>query len=496
MLLVFAALLAFSLAAMSLIRVESDFVGEKLIDEWLNHRGSEGLDVNSTPMILVQAVTLSLFLLVVVGTAMKMEWRVSLAVIGIVAVVFLAVATPQSFIHKAIEWNLILFLIGSMTLAGILRELGVFRFLAISMVKASKGSALTLVLLLVLLSFATAAVLDEVTSIIYVTILVFELTSLLEVDAKRLLVLSVLATNTGSLALPIGNPIGIYVFFTTEMSFSSYVERALPLALFELAILILLVLVIERGHIAELGRAIKERRGQLELFVNQYYKEVDERYAKRLRYGIILLAAFIALISTNELVSHALAEALHVDVNAHCLLAFIPYVFVALGILVVPAEEIPKHFEKSVEWPALIFFIGLFILGHSLMSSGVMIKLAYLFSQSVTLMLPLLLLSSTYLSAVLDNLSVVVAFTPVATLMHSIGLTSEIIYFAMLAGGVLGGNYTPIGSTANIVAVSIAERRGLYMSWRHWLKLSTITTTIQVLAALAFLYALQVLLPL
>lgn len=497
MLLIFIALFTISFIVMSAIKIEeSSPIGRALINAWLSGRGYHDhagyVDINSTQMALLQAVMLATFLFVVAGTVMRMEWRVGLAVMGLLVATFF-VTPPQILIKEAIEWNLILFLIGSMIFAGILRELGVFRLLAANIVRVSRGNSIFMLLLLVLLSFTTAAILDEVTSIVYITLLVFELASILGVDVMRLLIIAVLATNTGSLALPIGNPIGIYLFFVTKMPFSTYVSYALPLALMELVVLFLVLLIVERKFIAEMDMAVKSKASELKSFVERYYRSLDKRSFKNVRFGLALLIAFIAMISLNEPISHLMESMFHAPVDSHSLIAFIPYIFVILGISVIPMEDIPKHIEKSVEWPAIMFFIGLFILGYSLLYCGAMVKIAYVFSHFAWLILPIMLISSTYLSAVLDNLSVIVAFTPMAILMYTTGLSTEIIYFALLAGGVLGGNYTPIGSTANIVAVSIAERRGVYVSWRSWLKISSITTTVQVLSALAWIQMYQVL---
>ncbi|MEM1651648.1 MAG: hypothetical protein QXH94_07690, partial [Sulfolobales archaeon] len=76
------------------------------------------------------------------------------------------------------------------------------------------------------------------------------------------------------------------------------------------------------------------------------------------------------------------------------------------------------------------------------------------------------------LSAFLDNLSLVVALMPAAKLVAQV-MAFKGIYWSVLFGGVLGGNLTPVGSTANIVAVSIIERkRKTRINWSNWLKIS------------------------
>jgi Na+/H+ antiporter NhaD/arsenite permease-like protein len=101
-----------------------------------------------------------------------------------------------------------------------------------------------------------------------------------------------------------------------------------------------------------------------------------------------------------------------------------------------------------------------------------------------------MLFTSAGLSSVLDNLSLVVTLTPVAILLNQLGIAHASLYFALLFGGVFGGNYTPVGSTANIVAVGLAEKRKIRITWGSWLKLALVSTTIQILVALLYLYFL------
>lgn len=492
MLAILIALFAISFTTMKLIEVGEDSIGREIINLWINERApysNSSVDINSFNMVLEQAVSLTAFLFVVVGAVVRMEWRIGLAILGIVAITFTAIVPPEALVNKSIEWNLILFLIGSMTLAGLLRELGVFRYLAVNIVRVTRRSSILLLSLILLLSFITAAVLDEVTSIVYTVMLVFELSSIMNIDPRPLLILTVLATNTGSLALPIGNPIGVYLFFKAGMPILSYIRYSMPLAALCFAILLLLVLFVERDLVKTMSRRLSERAGKIEAFIHHYYIGLNGNAITRLRYGLLMLLGFIAMVALNDNIALLLEKTFSQRIEPHSLLAFVPYIFIALSIAAIRLEDVPKYLEKSVEWPSLMFFICLFILSYSLTYSGVMAKLAYLLSRSASPILSVMILSSTLLSSILDNLSVVIAFTPIAAFMNRVGLTSDLIYFSLLYGGVLGGNYTPIGSTANIVALSIAEKRRVKITWSIWLKKSLVIASAQVIAAVAWLYA-------
>ncbi|MEM2220306.1 MAG: SLC13 family permease [Ignisphaera sp.] len=498
MLVVFLALFIISFLIMNYLRIDNDTIGLKIIEMWLNERtnGSASVstppDVNSIQLVLEQALSLALFLSVIVATIIKIEWRVSVAILSISIIIFLGIVPPYNLIHKSIEWNLIIFLIGSMTLAGLLREFGIFRYLAVNIVRISKDNPYVLIAMISILSFITAAILDEVTSIVYVTVLVIELYSILKIDVIPLLITAVLATNTGSSALPVGNPIGIYLLFSTNMNLSTYIRYSLPAALLNIMALLLTVFLIHRNYINKLKGVLKERRTHLQAYVTHYYTSFNGIKRNYLDYGLLMFVLFIVAITLNEHIAHIISKITQQNIDPHSLLAFTPYIFIALCLTKIYPEELPKYIERSVEWSSLLFFICLFILSYSLQYTGVMAKLVYALTKlttSTATLLPLLLLSTATLSAVLDNLSIIVAFTPITILLNSLGLAPFTVYFALLYGGVFGGNYTPIGSTANIVAISMAEKRKIKIGWKVWLEVAFLSTTVQILIALIWLYS-------
>jgi Na+/H+ antiporter NhaD/arsenite permease-like protein len=94
-----------------------------------------------------------------------------------------------------------------------------------------------------------------------------------------------------------------------------------------------------------------------------------------------------------------------------------------------------------------------------------------------------LIYSSSLLSAVLDNTVVVATYIPVVQSLESLSINIKPLWWAMLFGACYGGNITIIGSTANIIAVDILEkRRNVKISFFRWLKIGLvvgiITTTV------------------
>lgn len=487
-LIIFTLVFLASYAILNLVEIKHTELGETVVESWCRIRGisnSVCLDqFNSTFNTVEQALSLTLFMTVIVLTAISMKLRYFAAIFALFSLVLLGVVPPQELIN-GVEWKLIIFLIGSMTFAFILRSLGVFRFIALTVLRASRKSPIIFLIILAFISWFLALAVDEATSIIYVTMLLLDVKKITGRDVKPLIVLAVLATNTGSLAMPIGNPIGIYIAFTVGLHASDFILNALPLSLTTLISLVIIAHYLLRKHIEGITNAVT--LDKINIVLTEFYTRIERRGKFSIAYGLVLLGGFLITVSLSKNISEMLQGIYGEIIDAHSLLAFIPYVFIFLSLEEYRPEKLETVLLHGVEWPSIFFFIALFMLGHSLMWTGVAVKIAYsisMISQSLgdVLLKEILFMITALTSAFLDNLSVIVAFTPVAQSLVQTGLTNG-IYWALLFGGVLGGNLTPIGSTANIVAIGLCEKGKIRISWKEWLKLSSIATLLQIIIA-------------
>jgi len=466
-------------------------LGSKITEVVTEYRGAP-VNLDSEYADLSQAITLTIFFTVIVVTIIKMEWRVAAAISGIGILVMSAIVPPQDLVVKAIDWRLLLFLIGSMTLAGVLRETGVFNRLAISLLSKSESS-LGLLMLLGIFSAVLSMVLGEVTSIIYAVTVVLELKRVMRIDLKPLIIFTVLATNTGSIALPVGNPIGVYIAFTANIAVSEFIIKCLTLSLLELMVLVLLFNLVLRDYTKALDQELKQSKELISKLSLARTIDVSRIEVKHFKTGVFILIFFVALVVSSEHLANLMSILTGVSIDPHALLAFIPFFSIAMAIFITDPSSINKLIESAVEWPTMLFFIALFILSYSLSYTGAIAKISYVIASVSSLSgfegnaitANILLISSAVLSSVLDNLSVIVTLMQPVKVLVQLGL-SRVSYFSLLYGGVFGGNYTPIGSTANIVAVSMAEREKMGISWSEWLKIALISTTIQIIIAVVW----------
>ena len=129
---------------------------------------------------------------------------------------------------------------------------------------------------------------------------------------------------------------------------------------------------------------------------------------------------------------------------------------------------------ENIEWVVLVFFAALFVMVGGLEAAGVMERLSHLIIQ-VSDAHPILLgvgmiWSVAILSALVDNIPITIALIPVLKNLGAEGLDVTPLWWALVFGAGFGGNGTIIGSTANIVVVSLSEKTRTPITSAIWNK--------------------------
>ena len=152
---------------------------------------------------------------------------------------------------------------------------------------------------------------------------------------------------------------------------------------------------------------------------------------------------------------------------------------------------------KELDWETIFFLIGIFVVVGAISETGLLQDFAVfienLIGGNVFLGFILVLAFSVLISGFVDNVPYIIVMLPVAqTLATNIGVAQEIYMFALLVGSCLGGNLTPFGASANIVAMGILKKEGYPVNFGGFLKISapfTILTTASAAAVLWLIWA-------
>jgi Na+/H+ antiporter NhaD/arsenite permease-like protein len=426
-----------------------------------------------------QIISITLFAMKTYETLLLWRYRLPFAFMAIFLLMLFNVLDIQHLLEFAM-FDVILFLIGMMIIIGFLEEHLFFEYLVDRFIELFKADAKKIVTGLMLTSALLAALVDEVTSILIVSTAILSITRRLKVSSIPLLMMAVFATNIGSTATVIGNPIGVMIAFRAGLTFLDFLRYATPISIIVLIVCILLCRRIFSDYINILDSALKSTT-----FIDSNSQDSEKIPPKQLR---ICFIVFIILLA-SLILHHPLEEIFHLERNT--LLLAIPLGLSSI-VLLLDLERGREIVERRVEWRTLIFFALLFAsvgtlkyVGITTLIAGGMYSLAGMFGERLFILV--YGHTAAILSAFLDNVLAVAMLIPVVSELESLGVHVTPLWWASLFAGTLYGNLTMIGSTANIIALGIAERRGEHIYLTQWIKPGAIVSVSTLLVALLLL---------
>ncbi len=429
-----------------------------------------------------QSLSLGIFSASILGTLFFWDFRLSFAFIG----TSLLLMTKTIDLEHVLEFSsleVILFLVGMMVIIGLLKDSGVFAWIVSVILRIPRLTAKKFFLIITLFSALLACAVDEVTSIIFMVVAVMEICDYFEVNPTPFVIISVLATNIGSAATVLGNPIGILIASKSGLTFEDFIFKASPLVAVCLAVTVIILLFWYRKPIKLLD-AQMQRLGANEVLI----RLISVPPEKSLKFSLGIFGTMLIFISLHHRMEVAW------DLPANTVLLVVP--LVASGLVMIwKHHRARKYIEKDVEWWTLLFFLLLFVQAGTLKYTGATVFIAQKMLDAIgsnfNLLTAAVLWVSTIGSSVLDNVVLVAAFIPIVQGFQHLNVNLQSLWWALLFGGCLGGNITLIGSTANIVAIGLLEKEKRikisFMDW-FWVGLTVgLVTALMATAALVFL---------
>ena len=400
--------------------------------------------------------------------------KVKAALGGAAVVVMLGIVGSKDVFYShetGIEWDVIFLLFGMMIIVGVLRQTGVFEYTAIWAAKRAGGSALRVMMLLVLITAVASALLDNVTTVLLIAPVTLLVCDRLGVKPTPFLIAEVFASNIGGAATLVGDPPNIIIASRANLSFNDFLIHLAPIAILALIVLMVLLPLMFRGSFTvDLDRVADV------MSLNEREAIRDPRLLAKS--GVVLLLVFGAFIG------HSI---IHIEPSIVALLG--------AGVLILISRVDRDDYLGSVEWETLLFFVGLFILVGALVKTGAIGTLARLAADltggNALFATMLILIVSALLSGVIDNIPYVATMSPVVgDLVAGISdpVQSEALWWALAIGADFGGNLTAVGASANVVMLGIAAREGHPISFWEFTRKGAIVTALTVGVAVPYLW--------
>lgn len=375
------------------------------------------------------------------------------ALLGGVAMILFVV--PQDKAFHAIDWNVIFLLAGMMIIANIIKETGLFQWIAFQAVRFGKGDPFRVLIILSLITAASSALLDNVTIVVLVAPVTLFVASSLRVSPIPFLIAEILASNIGGMATLVGDPPNILIGSAAEIDFVRFAVNMGPISL-----LILLVFLGSARFLFRKDLATQE----------QSATNLDNLNANALITDPVLLRKSL-IIMAGVIIGFLLHGALHLQ----------PATIAMTGatLLLLWSSTDPHHALRDIEWTTLFFFFGLFITVEAVVQVGIIEKVAdqalRLTGGDVSLTSIFLIWFSAITSGIIDNIPYTATMIPLVMRLGE-AMPTDPLWWSLALGACLGGNLTIMGAAANVVVASLAEKSGHPISFRHYFRYGAVVT--------------------
>lgn len=416
---------------------------------------------------------LTIFIVVYVFIVSEKIHRTVIALFGAMAMIIFGVLTQEVAIHH-IDFNTIGLLAGMMVVVNITGETGLFNYLAIWSAKKVKAEPVKLLVALSVLTAVCSAFLDNVTTVLLTVPLTFSITSQLNLPVYPFLFSQILSSNIGGTATLIGDPPNIMIGSAVkELSFFSFIEN---LGLISTVILIITLAILVLIYKNKLHT---KQELQAKIMAMDEKKEIKDGVLLKKCLGVLGLIIFVFFIHNQ----------------VHLESATVALAGAALLMLITMhnnEEQIHAALSK-IEWLAIFFFAGLFILVGGLIETGIIKQLAEemlkLTEGDVNKAATLILWLSAIASAFVDNIPFVATLIPMIKDMGAMGMTNlEPLWWSLSLGACLGGNGTLIGASANVIVASMSAARGNKISFLGYFKLAFPLMIMSIIIANVYIY--------
>jgi Na+/H+ antiporter NhaD/arsenite permease-like protein len=387
---------------------------------------------------------LAVFAVVLFVFAADLVHRTPAALAGAILLVIVG-AIGQEEAIEAVHWETLGLLVGMMILVGILKESGIFGYLAIKSAQAAGGRPGLVLIYLAAITAFLSAFLDNVTTVLLMFPVTLVIARILEEDPIPFLIVEVLASNIGGTATLVGDPPNIIIgTVVEELTFLDFITNLAPPIVVILLVILGLVWLV---HGRKLRTTEEDRKGIMALRASE---EIGDR-------GLLVRAGAVC---AATVVGFFLQQVTGLNP------AVVALAGAAVAMLVCGPEV--EAVLQEVEWPTILFFVGLFVMVGALESTGFIELVARsLASASDSLAGPALLVmwGRGFASGIVDNIPFTATMIPVIeNLAEARGYdaaTTEPLWWSLSLGACLGGNFTLIGASANLVVAGLVAREGM-----------------------------------
>ncbi|MBQ6370863.1 MAG: ArsB/NhaD family transporter [Firmicutes bacterium] len=420
-------------------------------------------------MTATQIIALAIFVAVIGVIVSEKLHRAACALIGAMLLVLIGILEPKEALGF-IDFNTIGVLIGMMMFVAVVKNSGLFEYLAVKSAKIAKGNPWRIMVAFMIITAVLSAFLDNVTTVLLIGPMTFSICQKLELNPVPFLMTQIISSNVGGTATLIGDPPNIMLGSAADISFLQFVIYDGPIV-----VITMVATVIAFKFMYGKGLSVAPEKMELIMQMNEGEMIKDRILFIKSVVMIFLVAIAFLLHDTLELKTSVIALS-------------------CAALMIMIGGQDVEETVHDVEWPTIVFFAFLFIVVGGLEKVGLIHMLAETLinatgSHYVVLMIVILWVSA-ICSAVLDNIPFVATLIPLILTMEAEGIDVWPLWWAVSIGACFGGNGTIIGASANVVLTGISGRRGYPITFVQFLKVGAPMMLMSIVLATGYLLIL------
>lgn len=363
------------------------------------------------------------------------------------------VVTGVMSAHRAlsyIDFNTIGLLVGMMVLVAIIRQSGLFEYVAIKAAKMVHGDPWKIMIAFILLTAVLSGILDNVTTVLLVGPMTIAIAKMLEINPVPFLMTQILASNAGGTATLIGDPPNIMIGSAANLSFMDFLKN--------MGIAVVLVII----FMIVMMRFVYKKEIEVEGLDTSKIMNLDPD--KSITDKPLLIKGVVVIVLV--ILGFIFHDQIGMETSVIALTA-------AAVMLIIGGVNVDNAIQ-DVEWTTIAFFMALFVVVGGLTETGVIKQVAAVIIERTAghpvMMMLILLWASALLSSFLNNIPFIATLIPLVLALKADGMDAEPLWWAISLGACLGGNGTMIGASANVVLSDISTKHGYPITFKSYLR--------------------------
>jgi len=344
----------------------------------------------------------------------------------------------ETQVLESIEFDALALLLGMMMLVSILEPTGFFQYVAVRAGQFSRGDPWRLMLLLGGGTALVSLFFNNVTTVVLIGPVTILITELLGINPVPILMAQALLSDTIDVGTSVGDPASVLVASASGYSFTDFLTHSMPIV----AVAGVLTLVMLRFLFRE-ELAIRPTNPEVVMNLDADAALKDPQTMRRV---LIVLAVTIGLFLFQK----------NLDLSS----GFIALAASAVALVWVRPDV--REVLERVDWPVLLFFIGLFVMVGGLEAAGLFEPLVKALTgigrANPRLLGVIIIWVVAGIAALVDNVPVTIAMISLLQGLAAAGVDVSALWWAVVFGAGFGGDATSIGTAANIIIVSMSQR--------------------------------------